>query len=674
MRKPLFLFLISITLIIVIGCTDEDDDSVVSSGTSIGVLKVFPSDASTDVPLSTSIYVTFNQTIEPTSITATTTGTACYGEIQVSKDSFSTCLKFITSPTPSNENTTYTVKPFSNLEVFTAYKLKIRYKYGQDNQGNPLTRERTSEFTTGEASLLAGSGFAVSPISGNTSEDGAQASFDIALQSQPTNEVTLPVSSSDTTEGTITITELTFDSLNWNTTQTVTVTGVDDSDIDGNQDYIIVLGVASSSDTAFDGLDPDDVSLTNLENEVLQITNFQFLAANNTDLTLDAWVTINQIDKTISAHLPVGSTVVIALIPTIIVNTGSVTPLSGMAQDFTNPIKYSVSLGGLTTQEYTISLNGPVSLPDTQQTLCYDTFGVDLEPCPSANDVMAQDGTYQTDPSPRFTAGSGSTAGTVMDNQTGLVWEQGNSAINGTPTHTWADAPNYCASLNSAPLGGYAGWRLPSRTELYGIVKHEGLRPNINHVFTGTVWDFYWTSTPYALDPSYAWSVTFNTYGYVTDVSKASSYYVRCCVDLFEQAHNLALTDNGDQTISDPNTKLMWQKCSYGQSGNDCSGSAMPAGWADSISYCETQIGTSGTFAGYGDWRLPNINELVSIVDDTKGTGPLIDIAKFPGTGSSYYWSSTNYSSSALRVWFNDGNVTISSKSDSNYNYIRCVR
>jgi len=680
MKKQLILFLICIILILVVGCVSEDDDSVVSPGASTAVVETFPPDASIDVPLNSSIYVTFNKAIEPTSMTANTTGLNCYGEIQVSKDDFSNCLDFITPPAPSNGNTTYTVKPSSDLEEFTAYKFKIRYKYGQDNQGNSLTREQTSGFATGDTTLSTSSGFTVSAISGNTSEDGAQASFNIVMLSQPTAEVTLPISSSDTTEGTVAITELLFNTFSWNTIQTVTVIGVDDSEFDGNQDYSVVLGVTSSSDTAFSGLNPADISLTNAENEILKITSFQFLAANNTDLASDALVYINQTDKTITSYVYAG-TVVTALIPTFTVNAGSVTPLSGVVQNFTSPINYSVSLSGLTTQGYTVFVN-EYPPPDTQQTLCYYesgdiiNFGGTPNLCPPANDDMAQDGSYQKDPNPRFTAGSGVTEGTVTDNQTGLVWERDNSASTGTPTYTWGDAPDYCAGLNSASLGGYTDWRLPSKIELSWIVKNEGTGPYINPVFTGTEHYYYWTSTPDARDPSSMWFVSFNDGA--EGKSSSLNAYVRCVRTYFGQNQSTTFVDNGDQTISDKKTGLMWQKCSYGQSGNYCSeGSATVTTWANALSYCETQIGISGTFAGYSDWRLPNRNELESIVDDTKATAPFIDIAKFPATVSygGDYWTSTVFTQDptrAFRVTFYYGSVNGGDKTFSYY--IRCVR
>ena len=73
----------------------------------------------------------------------------------------------------------------------------------------------------------------------------------------------IPVSVSDATEGAVAVSSLTFTNLNWNTPQIVTVTGVDDSFIDGNVPYTVVLGAATSTDAYYNGLNPADVSVTN---------------------------------------------------------------------------------------------------------------------------------------------------------------------------------------------------------------------------------------------------------------------------------------------------------------------------------------------------------------------------------------------------------------------------
>ncbi len=118
-------------------------------------------------------------------------------------------------------------------------------------------------------------------------------------------------------------------------------------------------------------------------------------------------------------------------------------------------------------------------------------------------------------------------------------------------------------------------------------------------------------------------------------------------------------TDNGDCTVTDNNTGLMWQQGEVGY--ND---------WEGAISYCE---GIS--LAGYTDWRLPNIKELESINDDTL-ENPAIDTNFFPDAYVSYYWSSTTYANDSSRaqwVYFATGGVDWGFFKSSNY-YVRCVR
>jgi len=115
-------------------------------------------------------------------------------------------------------------------------------------------------------------GFTVSAISGDTGEDGTTATFTVSLASQPTDGVTIGVSSSDTTEGTVNYSSLTFTALNWDADQTVTVTGVNDFVIDGNQDYTILLGAATSVDTNYNGRYPDDVAVTNIDDDTADFT------------------------------------------------------------------------------------------------------------------------------------------------------------------------------------------------------------------------------------------------------------------------------------------------------------------------------------------------------------------------------------------------------------------
>ncbi|RIK72126.1 MAG: hypothetical protein DCC67_19700, partial [Planctomycetota bacterium] len=101
-----------------------------------------------------------------------------------------------------------------------------------------------------------------------TSESGAAASFQVALTTPPAADVTIPLSTGDATEGSVSAASLTFTPANWNVPQTVAVTGVNDAIFDGDVAYTVVLGVAASSDPDYAGVDPRDVSLTNFDNEV----------------------------------------------------------------------------------------------------------------------------------------------------------------------------------------------------------------------------------------------------------------------------------------------------------------------------------------------------------------------------------------------------------------------
>jgi Ca2+-binding RTX toxin-like protein len=109
-------------------------------------------------------------------------------------------------------------------------------------------------------------GITVSPTTGlKTTESGDTDSFTVKLNSQPTANVTIGLSSSNTVEGTISPASLTFTPSDWNQTQKVTVKGVDDKIVDGDKKYTIVTAPAVSTDPKYNNLNAEDVSVTNAE-------------------------------------------------------------------------------------------------------------------------------------------------------------------------------------------------------------------------------------------------------------------------------------------------------------------------------------------------------------------------------------------------------------------------
>ncbi|MCC5813384.1 MAG: DUF1566 domain-containing protein [Leptospira sp.] len=104
-------------------------------------------------------------------------------------------------------------------------------------------------------------------------------------------------------------------------------------------------------------------------------------------------------------------------------------------------------------------------------------------------------------------------------------------------------------------------------------------------------------------------------------------------------------TDNGNGTVTDNATGLIWQKCSRGQSGDFCSGSLGGSNWATAVNYC-----TSLDLAGE-TWRLPSRQELETLPDNSFAD-PAIDSNFFPNSQSfDGFWTSTTNAQNTTRAW-----------------------
>ncbi|SJM90102.1 conserved exported hypothetical protein [Crenothrix polyspora] len=134
-------------------------------------------------------------------------------------------------------------------------------------------------------------------------------------------------------------------------------------------------------------------------------------------------------------------------------------------------------------------------------------------------------------------------------------------------------------------------------------------------------------------------------------------------------------TDNNNGTVTDKKTGLIWKKCSEGQTWNsgtgNCDNSAQLSNWQIVFNAIQTVNNTG--FAGQTDWRLPNIKELASILEE-QCYSPAINLSVFPNTPSQWYCASTHYVTpgASWEISFNDGNS--GRNPNSNYSYIRLVR
>ena len=123
-------------------------------------------------------------------------------------------------------------------------------------------------------------GITITPTSSLiVSEAGGTATLAFVLTSQPGADVNITLSSSDTSEGTVSPDSLTFTSEDWATPQEITVSGVDDVDVDGNVDIEIVTGAASSTDDAYNGMNAFDILITNIDDDNAPPTALQDLYA-----------------------------------------------------------------------------------------------------------------------------------------------------------------------------------------------------------------------------------------------------------------------------------------------------------------------------------------------------------------------------------------------------------
>ncbi|MBP7284411.1 MAG: DUF1566 domain-containing protein [Leptospiraceae bacterium] len=274
---------------------------------------------------------------------------------------------------------------------------------------------------------------------------------------------------------------------------------------------------------------------------------------------------------------------------------------------------------------------------------------------------------------------------TTTDNATGFVWKTCSQGKSGATCATgtalsmnWLDAQtgtNGCNALNSTNSGnGYAGiktWRLPNRRELESLQQYELGSPSINMtVFPGTNAYHYWSSTEYANIPSLnAWVVSFES-SIVMPAGKIGNVHVRC-ISGNSNEYSSSFSDGGGGIVKDNVTGLIWQKCSRGQTNDSsCTGTATTTTWGNAITYC------NGLNLLGKTWRLPNVNELRSILDINKANFPTINLTIFPSSVNNVYWSSTTFDFDTTFAWHVDfqsnGGIYRTYDKPSTY-YVRCV-
>jgi hypothetical protein len=319
------------------------------------------------------------------------------------------------------------------------------------------------------------------------------------------------------------------------------------------------------------------------------------------------------------------------------------------------------------------------ALNDTGQSRCYDGFdllGCSMESTGDYAEFPRQDGRFGRDAQRlgfdfegRDATGGpvqvGAKPACVQDRTTGLLW-----LAAAVPAHPWGELSAAVAAANSGKPCGRSDWRLPSRHELVSIVDYGQANPALDRRFFPAGAPVpHWTGDPGAQDPSRAWLV---------QLSDGASYVAEK-----QQAHPALLVAGaaspapayqvqGDGTVRDARTGLLWDRCSLGQSGETCEvGAADKLPWDKALA-ASVQANKS-RYKGHDDWRLPNVKELESLTD-VRRFDPAIDPA-FPRTAKYWCWTATPRPGDPVEIWdvgFDDAHLGFGS--DVQYGHVRLVR
>jgi hypothetical protein len=230
------------------------------------------------------------------------------------------------------------------------------------------------------------------------------------------------------------------------------------------------------------------------------------------------------------------------------------------------------------------------------------------------------------------------TSGVVLDTVTGLMWQQVDAG-----EMTIDKAIVYCDTLS---LAGFTNWRLPSAHEAFSILNHQYANPSLlSTVFPVSLAEYWWTADRQYNDTNKIWATNagggIGNHPRTETISAGGTkkFHVRAVRDVVSPTTVAnAFIDNGNQTITDNLTQLVWQKNPRIDSMT----------WEDALQYADTF-----QLAGYTDWRLPNIKELQSINDEKRGS-PSINKTFFPTAITGKYFSSTTLPNQTTKAWYLD--------------------
>jgi hypothetical protein len=318
---------------------------------------------------------------------------------------------------------------------------------------------------------------------------------------------------------------------------------------------------------------------------------------------------------------------------------------------------------------------GTYPIVDTNQTTFYDDKTEIEAPISADQAWYGQDAQYSGN-QPSYTVSTDEY--TTYDEVTGLTWMRGPNSDLSEPTasdkFTIAQAEEYVKEMNATNYGGYSDWRIPTIKEQYSLILFSGLDVSgyeddditgliafidvnaFNFAYGETsaheriIDSQYLSTNGYVGDETLHFGVNFadgriKGYGIKMFGNTDKTFFVQLVRGNAEYGEN-DFSDNGDGTITDRSTGLMWSQ-NDSQKGMD---------WEESLAWVQEM--NESSYMGYSDWRLPNVKELQSILDYSHAPSyddkPAIDTEYFECTSIinennekdyPWYWSSTTHAS-----------------------------